>query len=535
MNPPKNNEAMIGIFDCIKGNMGLLLSILAISCTQAQIVTTVAGSGAVGYADGTGTAATFNGPGQPTFINGMIYMTEEFGDDVRRVNTTSGVVTRWAGSTSGASGYVDATGTSARFNGPCGSARMPDGNLVIADWYNMKLRKLTISTKAVTTLYASANKPYLLAYDSVGNLYITEYEANRVMKLSTTNSYTLFVSLTYPCGVFVDPINNVYVSANHRILKYAKANTASASTTTIGTGTVGYLDGAYNVSKFYWPTGMDMDNNGNLFVADEYNHRIRMITPGLVVSTLAGSGVAAGTNAVGTAAAFNKPRYLTLSPDKLDLYVSDYEGHRLRKIKVCQPGTYYNSTTLSCSACPANTFNSKTGSIGSSSCIICGSAAASTPPSRFPSPKTPDDCLATGPAPSLSKRIPVYSQVIKGYSFTCNTDSYNNPYADCLNTMAKICNTADSSFDKTRCHTGVNTMFGMMNNHWQRVRKQCGQWSFTHNGITYPADPSDNCNDANSNLIANAFYIKNDGVTRVPVTLGLTESTNVELWSKVTA
>ena len=77
MNPPKNNEAMIGIFDCIKGNMGLLLSILAISCTQAQIVTTVAGSGAVGYADGTGTAATFNGPGQPTFINGMIYMTEE--------------------------------------------------------------------------------------------------------------------------------------------------------------------------------------------------------------------------------------------------------------------------------------------------------------------------------------------------------------------------------------------------------------------------------------------------------------------------
>jgi hypothetical protein len=116
---------------------------------------------------------------------------------------------------------------------------------------------------------------------------------------------------------------------------------------------------------------MDMDNNGNLFVADEYNHRIRMITPGLVVSTLAGSGAAAGTNGFGAAAAFNKPRYLTLSPDKSDLYVSDYEGHRLRKIKVCQPGTYYNSATSSCSACPANTFNSKTGSIGASACQSC--------------------------------------------------------------------------------------------------------------------------------------------------------------------
>jgi hypothetical protein len=76
-------------------------------------------------------------------------------------------------------------------------------------------------------------------------------------------------------------------------------------------------------------------------------------------------------------------------------------------------------------------------------------------------------------------------------------------------------------------------MFGMMNTHWQRVRKQCGQWSFTPNGITYPADPSDNCATANSNLIANAFYILN-GI-QVRVDSGITESINVGLWSKVTA
>jgi hypothetical protein len=76
-------------------------------------------------------------------------------------------------------------------------------------------------------------------------------------------------------------------------------------------------------------------------------------------------------------------------------------------------------------------------------------------------------------------------------------------------------------------------MFGMMNNHWQRVRKQCGQWSFTLNDITYPADPSDNCDTANSNLRTNAFYIHN-GV-QVRVDLGITESIKDRLWSKVTA
>jgi len=164
--------------------------------------------------------------------------------------------------------------------------------------------------------------------------------------------------------------------------------------------------------------------------------------------------------------------------------------------------------------------------------IICGCVAASTPPTIFPPAGTPDACLATGPALTLSKRILAFSQVIGSFKYTCNTDSYNNPYADCLNSMAKICNTTDSWTleKKANCHTGVNMMFGNMSIHWQRVRKQCGQWPFTLNGITYPADTSDNCNSANSNLIANAIYILKDGV-QVRVTSGLTESIKVQLWS----
>ena len=114
--------------------------------------------------------------------------------------------------------------------------------------------------------------------------------------------------------------------------------------------------------------------------------------------------------------------------------------------------------------------------------------------------------------------------------FTCNTDDNRNPYADCLNSMAKICNTTDSSFDKTMCHTGVNTMFEMMNDHWKAVRRDCGQWSWTQNGETFVGNrASSNCATANSNLIANAFYIYN-GV-QIRVDSGLTESIKVQLWS----
>jgi hypothetical protein len=73
-------------------------------------------------------------------------------------------------------------------------------------------------------------------------------------------------------------------------------------------------------------------------------------------------------------------------------------------------------------------------------------------------------------------------------------------------------------------------MFGNMSTHWQAVRKECGQWSWTQNGQTFVGNStSSNCATANSNLIANAFYLQNG--RRVPVTSGLTESIKVQLWS----
>ncbi len=102
----------------------------------------------------------------------------------------------------------------------------------------------------------------------------------------------------------------------------------------------------------------------------------------------------------------------------------------------------------------------------------------------------------------------VFDKVIRGRSYTCNTDSNMNPQTDCLSSIAILCNTTDRTWDSTKkanCQTEVNMMFENMNTHWQNVRRDCGHWPFTQNGIRYTGVyPSEKCSSANKNLIANA-------------------------------
>jgi len=160
---------------------------------------------------------------------------------------------------------------------------------------------------------------------------------------------------------------------------------------------------------------------------------------------------------------------------------------------------------------------------------ICGCGSSFNPPSLFPPAGTPDSCLATGAASPLVKRALVFSTNIGTYKYTCNTDSNRNPFGDCLNTMAKICNTVYISGNSTRisqCKDGVNSMTSQMNNFWQNVRKECGQWSY--NGFTGSVK-SINCYSANQALHKNAFYLAADN-TRIMVDSSVTNSINSGLW-----
>ena len=107
-----------------------------------------------------------------------------------------------------------------------------------------------------------------------------------------------------PNGGWVDAVGNVFIadSSNHRIRKVTPEGTVS---TLAGTGVPGYLDGRADQAMFNLPLGVCVDTNGNVFVADTGNNRIRKISPDGVVSTVAGGGLSGYVDGVGTGAWFN--------------------------------------------------------------------------------------------------------------------------------------------------------------------------------------------------------------------------------------
>jgi streptogramin lyase len=344
---------------------------VAVNTADPNTVTTLAGSGTLTKSDGLGTNAGLRQPmGVTVDTNNNVYVAEYGSNTVRKI-TSAGVVTTFAGS--GAQSYADGIGTNASFNSLYGICVDYYGNLYIGDRDNHAIRKITpdgtVSTLAGSGITgssngigtnASFNLPYGVCIDSNNNIYVADQGNNLIRKIDNTGTVTTlagsgiatFLDATgtnagfkNPQGVAVDSLGNVYVgdTPNNRIRKITSDGVV---TTFAGSGTATYLDGTGTNARFFYPKGVTIDLNNNLYVADYANNRIRKITSDAVVTTIAGSGTATFTEGIGTNASFNIPWGITVDLSG-NLYVGDYQNNRIRKITppIISP-TIYDSTTV---------------------------------------------------------------------------------------------------------------------------------------------------------------------------------------------
>jgi mucin-19 len=329
--------------------------------TPNGIVTTLAGTGSSGFANGAGLSATFNIPAGITvnrFRNA--YVSETGNHTVRKIADVytlpdnNGVVTTFAGNTS--TSFVNANGIGATFNNPTGVAVDSGGNVYIADYTNHRIRKITpdgvVSTLAGsgtatfadgTGAAASFNTPRGIAVDSVGSVYVGDYSNNRIRKITSAGVVTTLAGsatagsldatgtnaqFRNPWGVAVDSAGTVYVAdyTNHRI---RKVTFDGVVTTLAGNGTASSVDGTGTSATFNNPRGIEVDSAGNVYTTE--GHRIRKITRAGVTTTLAGSGTAAFADGSGATASFNTPHGITIDSNGT-LYVADQTNHRIRKV-----------------------------------------------------------------------------------------------------------------------------------------------------------------------------------------------------------
>ncbi len=269
--------------------------------TPAGVVSTLAG-GTQGYLDATGAAARFYDPFGPAVdAAGNVFVAEHFNHRIRKI-TAAGVVTTVAGS--GAADFIDGTGVAAAFNHPQGLALTAAGDLLVSDTDNNRIRKVT-QAGVVTTFAgsgagthadgtgtaASFSFPYNVAFDSAGNAYVGDQLNNRVRKITPAGVVTTIAgsgaadfaegtgtaaSFNDPLGVAVDPSGNVYV-ADYLNLRIRRISPVGVVTTHAGGAEADYVDGAGATARFNFASSVASAADGTLYVGDNGNVRIRKI------------------------------------------------------------------------------------------------------------------------------------------------------------------------------------------------------------------------------------------------------------------
>ena len=279
---------------------------------QSEIVTTVAGNGEACENPGGdfATSVSLCSPlGISVDIMGNIYFADSKRDRIRKVSPT-GLISTVAGK--GSSGYSGDGGPAvlATLNRPGGTAIDSQGNLYISEIYGNRIRKVD-PTGIITTVAGTGTAGY-----------------------NGDGGPATSAQISTPQGIAVDAAGSLFIAdaGNHRI---RRVDAAGKISTVAGTGLSGYNgDGRLATSaQLANPQGVALDAEGNLFIADYHNNRVRKVTPAGTISTIAGDGTAGfgGDDGLATMAQLSGPQSVAIDAAG-SLFITDYFNNRIRKV-----------------------------------------------------------------------------------------------------------------------------------------------------------------------------------------------------------
>jgi len=350
-------------FSQAKKVLTLILIGAFVSCQNNRAtVSTYAGNGKPGAANGKITDASFyNLMGLAVDSGGSVFVADSRNNLIRKISA-DGMVSTLAGN--GAAGKTDGPAAKASFTYPMAVAVDSKGNVYVCDTQNNLIRKIstdgTVSTIAGALTDANKNhpedttrfdNPKGIVADKQGNVYFTDFGRDVIRKITPDGKITVFAgdsdrgakdgkgtaaSFYLPTGLAIDDQGNLFVADtyNNTIRKIdpgGMVTTIAGKPAPQGKRNGGAKDGKGPAAQFRHPFGIAVDHNDNVYVADVGNQKIRKISPDGVVTTIAGAGRRAGDNGEASKASFYNP-YGVAVDKQGNVYIADYQNNVVRKL-----------------------------------------------------------------------------------------------------------------------------------------------------------------------------------------------------------
>lgn len=345
----------------------LLCTALLAAFPEGPTISTVVGNGKLGFSGDGGPASSaqvFNAHGIAFDSSGNLYIADTDNQRIRKVSR-SGIISTVAGN--GTEGFRGDGGpaTSAGLGNPWGVALDPSGNLYIADSANCRVRKVD-SSGIITTVAGKGTHGFSgdggpataaelgytrdVALDSSGNLYIVDEDYDRVRRVDNSGIITtaagngdhgfsgdggpaISAALTTPSGVAVDSEGNIYIDDENNA-RIRRVDVAGVITTVAGGGSNGLAEGGPATSaEISDPVGLTLDSKGDIYFADTNNGLVLKVSTAGIITTVAGNGEYGynGDNIPALSAKLSTLSGVAVDPAG-DVYFVDEQNQRIRKL-----------------------------------------------------------------------------------------------------------------------------------------------------------------------------------------------------------